>query len=344
MVHRAVHETSIIDIHTHLYAPRFNRHAEGFLLSGIDELLDYHYLHAEVLRASDASLTPERLLGMVQRERADLIWRILFRDRAPLSEACRGVVTTLRMLGLDPEADSLDSIRSWFVQRDVEAHVDDVLRRAGVERVTMTNDVLRRRERAAWLSDDALGRDARFSAVVRLDALLCEPDGALRELHALGHDGDNAATATMGFVSEWIGRTHAVYVAASLPPTEGTTLTPSRAGDRILYEGVLPALAEHGVPLALMIGVRRGVHPALASAGDGSGPSDLRALEPLCDHSQALGVDLLITTLAREDQHGLCVLARKFAHLTPFGCWWFLNTPEQLQTQPRHLLDLPGGV
>ena len=47
----------ITDMHTHCYAPRFGASpADGaFLLWGIDELLTYHYLVAEVYRVDPAT-------------------------------------------------------------------------------------------------------------------------------------------------------------------------------------------------------------------------------------------------------------------------------------------------
>ena len=47
----AVETQSITDIHTHLFSPPFGE----LLLWGIDELLTYHYLIAEVFRKSDVS-------------------------------------------------------------------------------------------------------------------------------------------------------------------------------------------------------------------------------------------------------------------------------------------------
>lgn len=337
---RIVRTHPVIDIHTHLFAPRFAAHNTGFLLWGIDELLDYHYLRAEVLRARVNDLAPSALLSMSKPDRADLIWRTLFRDRAPMSEACRGVTTTLQSLGLDPDADDLARIRSWFSAQDLEAHVDNVMRLAGVERITMTNEVFDERERNAWLTDDTLAHDPRFASVVRIDRILCQPTDALVELTALGYEAQNSGVRV--FVSDWIERTGAVYVAASLPPINGTTLTPSDHGDSVLREAVLPALAQHGIPLALMIGVRRGVNPDLASAGDGAGPSDLQPLAELCAQAHRTETNLLVTTLAREDQHTLCVLARKFANLVPFGCWWFLNTPSLMGEITRMRLELLG--
>lgn len=49
VVDTAVTEVKITDVHTHLYAPCFG----DMLLWGVDELLTYHYLVAEVFRWVD---------------------------------------------------------------------------------------------------------------------------------------------------------------------------------------------------------------------------------------------------------------------------------------------------
>jgi hypothetical protein len=89
-----------------------------------------------------------------------------------------------------------------------------------------------------------------------------------------------------------------------------------------------------------MIGVRYQVNPALRLAGDGSGRADLRALEHLCltypDNR------FLVSVLSRENQHELCVYARKFHNLMPFGCWWFLNNPSIVEEITRERLEMLG--
>jgi hypothetical protein len=46
--------------------------------------------------------------------------------------------------------------------------------------------------------------------------------------------------------------------------------------------------------------------------------------------------------LARENQHELCVAARKFGNLMVFGCWWFLNNPSLINEIERMRLELLG--
>src|SRR5579859_1133575 len=64
--------TPFIDIHTHLFTPSLGKLG----LWGIDELLTYHYLEAELFRSSD--ITPEHYWTLSKSEQADLIWRTLF--------------------------------------------------------------------------------------------------------------------------------------------------------------------------------------------------------------------------------------------------------------------------
>src|SRR5512141_1787997 len=85
----------VVDIHTHLYDPAFKE----LLLWGIDDLLVYHYLVAEAFRHLD--IPYEKFWSLPKTAQADLVWAELFLKHSPVSEACRGVLTTLHLLGLD---------------------------------------------------------------------------------------------------------------------------------------------------------------------------------------------------------------------------------------------------
>ena len=89
-----------------------------------------------------------------------------------------------------------------------------------------------------------------------------------------------------------------------------------------------------------MAGVRRSVNPELREAGDGLGRADVSAIERLC--AQYPEIRFLVTFLSRENQHELCVAARKFNNLMPFGCWWFLNNPSIVTEITRERLELLG--
>src|SRR5689334_23240791 len=164
MVDRAMARAKITDIHTHLYAPCF-----GDLLAwGVDELLTYHYLIAEFFRQSD--LPYEAFWAMSKREQADAIWKALFIDSSPLSEATRGVVTVLHELGLDVGRRNLNEIRKFFAKQSREEYIDVVFKKAGLTDCVMTNDPFDDAERPVWLK--GYKPDLRFKAALRIDPVL----------------------------------------------------------------------------------------------------------------------------------------------------------------------------
>jgi hypothetical protein len=127
-------------------------------------------------------------------------------------------------------------------------------------------------------------------------------------------------------------------MAVSLPDTfEFPADTPRGI---LLREAVLPACREFDLPLSLMIGVRRQVNPRIRLAGDAVGRADLRSLETLC--RKYPDNRFLVSVLSRENQHELCVYARKFNNLMPFGCWWFLNNPSIVEEITRERIEMLG--
>jgi hypothetical protein len=130
----------------------------------------------------------------------------------------------------------------------------------------------------------------------------------------------------------------ALYLAVSLPPTFDYPEDSPRA--KILEACVLPVAREHNLPFAMMVGVKRQVNPALKLAADGVGLSNVEAVTRLCAHYPEN--KFMVTMLARENQHELCVAARKFRNLFLFGCWWFLNTPSLIEEMTRMRFELLG--
>jgi hypothetical protein len=301
-VRAAVGAAPVVDLHTHLFAPEFG----SLQLRGIDELLTYHYLVAETLRAVP-SLTPESLFARSKPEQADLVWRTLFVERSPLSEATAGVQTVLAAYGLDPCAPDLREARAFFAGLGPEEHAERVLDVARIESLTMTNDPTDPDERRIW--ESGVRPDPRFLAALRLDRLVLSGD-------------------LEGGLERWIARMRPRYLAISVAEP-----TPPPAA-------VLDACRAHGLPLAMMIGVRRAVNPRLGPAGDGMSVVDLAPLERLAGENPDLR--FLATTLARENAHGLCVIARKFANVLPFGCWWFMNNPSLVEETTLMRLEMLG--
>ncbi len=327
--------TSFVDIHTHLYSPSFGKLG----LWGIDELLTYHYLEAELFRSSD--ITPEKYWSLSKREQADLIWQALFVENTPVSEATRGVVAVLNAFQLPTDSQNLTEARDFFEAQTIEAHIQKVLQMAGVGVVVMTNDPLDPAEAAVWRN--GVSNHAQFRAVLRLDRILCTWPAHWQMLAGQGYQVDEQASGkstaeVRRFLADWHGRMQPVYMAVSLPDT--FAYPQETVGNRLLKEAVLPACCEFGIPLSLMMGVRKQVNPTIRLAGDAVGKSDLKALENLCREFPENR--FLVSVLSRENQHELCVYARKFSNLMPFGCWWFMNNPSIVEEITRERIEMLG--
>jgi len=335
MVRHIVADATVDDIHTHLYDPAF----KSLLSSGIDDLLVYHYLVAEAFR--HLTLPYEKFWALPRTDQAGLIWDALFVKHSPISEACRGVLTTLNRLGLDVRKRDLTSLRRWFARQDARKHVTRCLDLAKVGRVYMTNSPFDDEERTVW--ERGFRRDPRFVAALRVDPLLCSWPAASKRLSNWGYSARAELTSrsldgVRKFLADWTRKIDARYLMVSLPP--GFEYPAGDSGARLIERAVLPHCRESGLPFALMLGVKRGVNPELKLAGDGVGRSNLASLENLCAAHPANR--FLVTVLSRENQHELCVLARKFRNLHVFGCWWFTNIPGIVEEMTRMRLDLIG--
>ena len=335
-VNRVVAATPVTDLHTHLFSPPFG----GLLLWGIDDALTYHYLAAEVLRATDIDY--DTYWAMSKREQADLIWRELFLNRSPISESCRGVLTLLDRLGLDLTSRDLNNYRAYFESQTVEDHIDTVFRVAGLESTVMTNDPFDPVERPVWIK--GFERDPRFQAALRIDPLLNDWPNASRIIKEQGYnvdallDSPTTRTEVRRFLGDWVKRMNALYMAVSLPPTFRYPEDSARAF--LIHECVLPVAREHGIPFAMMIGVKRNLNPPLKLAADGLGLSCVDTVARLCAEYPENA--FMVTMLARENQHELTVTARKFRNLCLFGCWWFLNNPSLIEEMTRMRFELLG--
>jgi hypothetical protein len=334
-VQEELQATPFIDVHTHLFMPSLGKLG----LWGIDELITYHYLEAELFRSSD--LKPEEYWRLSKREKADAIWKALFVENTPVSEATRGVVAVLNAFGLPTSGPNLSEARSFFAAQDLKAHVRQVFKLAGISEVVMTNDPLDPEEAPLW--EKGVAPDLQFHPVLRLDRILNKWSGHWRVLVGQGYAveegaGGKSAAEVRRFLADWHARMRPVYMAVSLPDT--FQFPEESVRGLLLAKAVLPACRELGIPLSLMIGVRYQVNPALRLAGDGVGRADLRAVEHLC--TSYPGNRFLISVLSRENQHELCVYARKFSNLMPFGCWWFLNNPSIVEEITRERLEMLG--
>jgi len=334
-VRKAVDQQPVFDVHTHLYDTNFG----GLLLWGIDEVLTYHYLVAEVMRY--CGLSTDKFWQLDKKAQADLIWDRLFIKNSPLSEATRGILTCLDRLGVNLKNKSLDKARAYFKGRKAAQYIETVFEAANLEALVMTNNPFDPLERPVW--DKGPRLDPRFKAALRIDNLLTDWPAACKTLKELGYKvTPNLAPNVFGeirrFLGKWIDRMEPVYMAASLPPTfDFPAATPC---GKIIEHAIAPVSRERAVPFAMMIGVKKQINPALRLAGDGVGRSDVAAVERLC--AAYPDNKFLVTMLSRENQHELCVVARKFRNLMVFGCWWFLNNPSLVREMTLMRMETLG--
>jgi len=338
-VRKAVAETPVTDIHTHLFPPS---HGE-LLLWGVDELLTYHYLVAELFTVAPRELTPEEFWRMPKQRQADLIWEHVFLRHGGLSEAARGVMTTLSSLGLDVAGRDLRAAREFFADQSVVDYLANVFQTANIDYAVMTNDPFQPAEVEQW--------QARrpslpcLKPALRIDTLILNWSAAASTMSAAGYEtsarpGPKDFAAARRFLSDWAGRIAPVYLAASMPPDFHYPADGPSA--KVMDEVVLPAARELKLPVALMMGVYKRVNPALRDGGDAVGAADVTAVTALCRDNPKN--KFLVTMLSRVNQQELCVAARKFGNLHVFGCWWFCNIPSIIEEMTRMRLELLGAT
>ena len=336
MVQGIVEATPVYDIHTHLYDPAFG----SLLLWGIDELLVYHYLVAETFRWIDQPY--EDFWRLSKAEQAETVWNAIFREHSPVSEACRGVLTCLNAFGYDVRRRDLQLLRREYAKWKSADFIDRCFEIANVRKICMTNSPFDDLERPGW--EHGYERDPRFVAGLRVDPLVLDWPATAPKLRAWGYEvsaelNQRTFDEIRRFLADWTERMDAQYCMISLPP-EFAYPGDNDATAQIIEHAITPHGREHDQAIALMIGVKRQVNPALALAGDSLGAGDVAAIERLC--AAFPENKFLCTMLARENQHALCVAARKFRNLHIFGCWWFLNVPSLVEETTRMRLELIG--
>lgn len=377
-----------IDLHTHLLPP-----SHGLLcLWGIDELLTYHYLVAEYFMTASPSISPELFYAKSKREQADLIWKALFKDRSPVSEACRGVLTTLQAFGLSRAIQNrdLEEVRKFYSSfRDdglagAERFSELVYRVAGVSYAIMTNIPFDANESQHWRPKKKVFTK-QYRSALRVDPLLAGDRSTIEiSLRASGYDV--TLEGARQYLRDWIDTINPEYMMASTPhnfdwsssntgplvgvkklgvnedalkePFAFVDMTSKGVGiecegeedetasiidesSDFLSEVLMAVCEEKDLPIALKIGAKRGVNPALLTAGDGivafaSG----EILARLCVRFPK--VRFLATFLSRNNQHEACVLASKFRNLHIYGCWWFCNNPSMIHEITTMRVEMMG--
>ena len=266
----AIADTPILDIHTHLYDPAFGK----LLLWGIDELLVYHYLVAEAFRYLPVSY--DDFFALDKKEQAEFVWNELFIRHSPISESCRGVVTTLNMLGIDLKKRDLPLLRKWFAKRTPEEHINSIFELANVSSVVMTNSPFDPEEVAVW--EKGFTRDPRFLSGLRIDPLILDYENVIPMLKDQGYEvtpdlNERTRDELKRFLNTWCDTINPLYLMVSLPPKFAYNVETAR--NKMLTRVILPFCKERNLPFAMMCGVTRAINPQLRLAGDSVGYSSM---------------------------------------------------------------------
>lgn len=187
------------------------------------------------------SMTPEAFYALTKREQADIIWRALFIDRSPISEACRGVITTLVSLGLSDEVDARDLNRirlfySDFRDQGIEGtkkFSELIFSKAGVQYAIMTNIPFDSNEAQYW-QPKRIEFSERYRSALRVDPLLAGDKATIE--HALKASGyETTLEGARQYLRDWCDIMKPEYMMASTPH------------DFALREGSLAGVSKTGV-------------------------------------------------------------------------------------------------
>jgi hypothetical protein len=199
--------------------PRLDTHVQELLLVVV---VLQHYLVSEYFITAPASISPEDFYAKSKPEQADLVWQALFIDRSPISEACRGVLTTLSAFGLGEAVSSrnLTAIREFYQGYDreeggSEAFCELVFAKSGIDYAIMTNIPFDSHESQYW-RPQRTNYSARFRSALRVDPLLAGDRGTIEPaLKASGYDA--TLEGARQYLRDWCDTMTPEYMMASTP-------------------------------------------------------------------------------------------------------------------------------
>ena len=311
-VEKAVQEVRVVDPVTALRQPAL----AALRRAGIDDLLNDTRLVAEAVRS--LGMTYRKFWHLTAEKRSELLWRHLFVDHAPLSTAARGVLTSLRGLGLSPKRSNQAKIRRWFAEKRPDWLVDRVFDAAGVDSVVAIADPFEDVERRRWLRGFVV--DPRFRMSLRLDTLVFDWPEAVQKLaewdYRVSPDfGGETDAEVARFLAEWFDRVDGVGFSLGLPPT--FRYPHPGPAVRLLERCVLPEAERRGRPLSLVAGEVPGVNPGLRHAGFVRRATSLAPIERLLQRSA--DTRIVLTAVAAANDEEVTALASVFPNLHPAG-------------------------
>ena len=320
---KSISSTPIFDLHTHLFPPT---HKSYFLL-GFKNLLNYHYLIAELLTATN--INASTFYSYNEDEKASLVWSELFVKRTPVSEACAGVLTILKELNIEINNNDFSLISDEY---DKKIKSDKkILELSNVSSLVMTNNPFDLDEWSLFENNDWDKKI--YFASLRLDDLILNYEESLKK--AKEQTSVREEDSIITYLEKCYLQSNPVYAAVSLNTDTFNTLF-----DDSTWTSILEWLQRKKLPLSLMLGVKRAVNINFGLAGDGIGDINLKELSNLCNNFPKN--NFLVTCLSLNDQHELTVLARKHPNLRIFGFWWFMNQPTIIKQILKMRIDMLG--
>lgn len=315
-------QLKIIDFHTHLFPETFDE----YYLCGIENILNYHYLHAEYLKLN--TFSPEDFFNLSSNKRAEEIWKELFITRVPLSEATKGVLTILSSFGISANL-KYEDLCSEFSKIDSKEYLKKVYQLSNVKKVVMTNDIFDSNEIKLYDNID----EENFYTSIRLDSYF---NLSLKQIsfnnckYDLDKDIDK-------YLIDLLKKLNPIYFAISVD--DDFSIKDTRY--IFLKDHIFNIAKKYNIPISLMVGVKRGVNKKYKLAGDGVVKYNINNLEEILVENE--DIKFCVTMLSRENQYELTVLSRKFQNLVLFGNWWFLNNDIFINEITKMRINLLGN-
>lgn len=188
-----------------------------------------------------SDMTPDEFYAKTKREQADIIWQALYIDRSPVSEACRGVITTLMSLGLVDEVESrnLENVRAFYRGyrnrglQGAEEFSRIIHSLAGVRYNVMTNIPFSPEEAHYW-RPKRQPYPEQYRSALRVDPLLTGDRRVIETaLKASGYEA--SLEGARQYLRDWCETMKPEYMMASTPH------------DFVLREGTLASAGQKGM-------------------------------------------------------------------------------------------------
>jgi hypothetical protein len=195
-------------------------------------------------------ISPQEFYTQTKQKQANDIWKTLFIDRTPISEACRGVITTLTALGLQKEVENrdLNAIRSFYKsfrdkgQQGAEEFCNLVYKTAGLQYAIMTNIPFDQNEAQHWRPKKEYS--SHFRSALRVDPLLCGDTKTIEKALVLSGI-DKTIDGAKQYLNEWIDVMKPEYMMASTP--HDFVLKEKEMGNNNYNNGLLSSVKNMGV-------------------------------------------------------------------------------------------------